>query len=115
MRTGLRWVVAVLAAVAVIHTVVVWRSYHHLQLARRASANHNTIEAAREYQAAIGWHAPGNPFERQAIAEFTRLIDASRAHDPTLARNLEDRLRRSVRGSRWLMQPHGEILANADP
>jgi hypothetical protein len=115
MRARLRCAVVVLAAVAMIHSIVVWRSYHHLRLARHASASHRPIEAAREYQAAIGWHAPGNPFARRAVEDFAVLIDAFRADDPELARNLEDRLMRSVRGTRWLMQPHAEVLAISDP
>lgn len=115
MRRGLRWVVMVLAALAVIHSVVVWRSYHHLRLAREASASHNLVEAARQFQTAIGWHAPGNPFAGRAVEEFAELINATRADHPDVTRNLEDRLMRSVRGTRWLVQPHAEVLAKSDP
>lgn len=115
MKRGRRWLVMAVAALAVIHSVVVWRSYHHLRLAREASASHKPVQAARQFQAAIGWHAPGNPFARRAVEDFADLVNATRADHPDLARNLEDRLMRSVRGTRWLAQPHAEVLAKSGP
>jgi hypothetical protein len=111
VKLGLRWSILVILTVAMVHSVVVLRSAQHLRRARVAAAGHRPIEAAREYQAAIGCHAPGNPFERAAIGELVALVDATRARDPELARDLEDRLIRSIRGTRWLRQPHRETLA----
>lgn len=112
MRVGIRWTAVALLAVALVQTTVVVRSAQHLGAARRHASTGWVLEAVREYQSAIGFHAPFNPFERAAVGELGQLVAATRVRDPDLAARLEDRLHRSVRGTRWLRQPHAEVVAD---
>ncbi len=98
----LRLLVLFLAIVLGLEVFVVVRSAEHLARAREHAAAGRLLEAGREYQTAIGYSAPFNPFCAAAARELRSLAEATAATDPDRAADLEDRLERSVRGTRWL-------------
>jgi hypothetical protein len=93
------------------HGSLLWRAHRHYGAGKDFQAAGKTLEAAREYQASIGFYAPLNPWSRAAAEALAALVAGQRARDPGLAFELEDRLRRSVQGTRWMVQPYGEILS----
>lgn len=95
-----------------VHGSLLWRAHRHHALGREHQAAGRTLEAAREYQSAIGYYAPLNPWSRAAARDLVSLVVEQRGQDPALAFELEDRLRRSVQGTRWLVQPYGGILGS---
>jgi len=110
MRTSLRWAAITLSTILALHLFVVIRSAEHLERARTHAANGHIIEAAREYQTAIGYHAPFSPYCKDAAKELRTLAQSTAGTDPALAADLEDRLQRSVRGTRSLYQPHATLI-----
>jgi len=96
------------------HGVLLWKAHHHYALGRSRQAAGATIEAAREYQSAIGFYAPLNPWSRAAAGALASLTKDAEGKDSALAFELEDRLRRSIQGTRWLVQPYADILAKLD-
>jgi hypothetical protein len=93
------------------HGSLLWRAHRHYGAGKNFQAAGKTLEAAREYQSAIGFYAPLNPWSRAAAEALAALAAGQRARDPGLAFELEDRLRRSVQGTRWIVQPYREILS----
>ena len=110
MGQRLRWTAVVVATILALHIFVVVRSAEHLNRARTHAAAGRTIEAAREYQTAIGYHAPFGPYCDAAVDELKTLAQEILSVDPALAADLEDRLQRSVRGTRSLYQPHAKLI-----
>ena len=104
------WLIASVVAVLLLHGFVVVRSALHLHRARDLAKIGKTFEAAREYQGAIGFHAPLNPYCRTAAHELHALAETVAPIDPALGADLEDRLQGSLRGARSLYQPHGELV-----
>ena len=105
-----RWLTASLVAIVLLHAFVVVRSAQHLQKARDLAEIGRNLEAAREYQSAIGFHAPLNRYCRTAAQELHALAEEVAPIDPALGADLEDRLQRSLKGTRSFFQPHKEIL-----
>lgn len=112
MRLRDRLVVSVVA-VLLLHAFVVVRSAQHLDRARDLTETGKNLEAAREYQSAIGFHAPLNPYCRTAAHELHALAESVAPIDPALGADLEDRLQRSLKGTRSFYQPHRELLDEA--
>jgi hypothetical protein len=102
---------AALLLPALVWGLCVFRAHHHFRLGREAQEARRTLEAGREYQSAIGYYAPLNPWSRAGAEALAAMVNGSRSSDPDLAFELEDRLRRSIRGTRWLVQPYAGILA----
>jgi len=105
-----KWLTASLVAIILLHAFVVVRSAQHLQRARDLAEIGKTFEAAREYQTAIGFYAPLNPYCRAAAHELHDLAEAVTPIDPALGTDLRDRLQRSIKGARSLYQPHRELV-----
>ena len=101
------WLLIVALGILVVHGFVLIRSAEHLDQAREFARAGRIPEAAREYQTAIGYAAPFNPYCRAAAEELEILAEECSVSRPILGANLYDRLRRSLRGTRWLLQPEG--------
>ena len=104
------WLVASVVAILLLHAFVVVRSAEHLQKARDLAEIGKAFEAAREYQTAIGFHAPLNPYCQAAAHELHALAEAVAPIDPALGTDLQDRLQRSLKGTRSLYQSHHELV-----
>jgi hypothetical protein len=95
----------------VLWVLLAWKAYGHYQTGKAHQTGGRMLEAAREYQTAIGFYAPFNPWSRAGAQALQGMARDARGKDPALAFELEDRLGRSVHGIRWLFQPYRQILA----
>jgi hypothetical protein len=109
-RRVVRWTIIAATTILTLHLFVVIRSAEHLERARDHKATGRILEAAREYQTAIGYHAPFSPYCKAAAEELRTLAKSTAGTDPALAADLKDRLQRSVRGTRSLYQPHAKLI-----
>ena len=89
---------------------MLFRSSSHLKTARRLADENRIIESAREYQSSIGYYAPINPFADTAVSELKLLAEEEKGRNPQLGLDIEDRLLRSIRGTKSFYQPYGKIL-----
>jgi hypothetical protein len=69
------------------------------------------MEAAREFESAVGCYAPFNPFSRAAAEEMLFLALREKGRDPVFSAEVLDRLGRAIRSTRWLVQPYPKLLA----
>ena len=88
------------------------KSLGHMRTGADFERQGQPLAAAREYQAAMGYHAPLNPWCRAAAARLGEL--ARSADDPDLAAYLAYRLRRSLLATRSFYQPHRDLLTDGD-
>jgi len=107
------WVLMAVLSILIVHFFVIIRSAEHLDRARALARCGQIYESAREYQTAIGYAAPFNPYSRAAAEELEAMAEEYSLSRPILGANLYDRLHRSLRGTRWLLQPEG--MCSAQP
>ena len=66
--------------------------------------------AAREYESAVGCYAPLNPYSKRAAIAMLEIAKGTMDTDPALSAEVEDRFKRSVLSTRWLVQPYADLL-----
>ena len=102
---------AALLIPALLWGLAAFRAHQHCRLGMDAQTGQKLLEAGREYETAIGFYAPLNPWSRAAARSLAAMVEEARDKDSALAFELEDRLRRSIQGIRWLVHPYAGILA----
>lgn len=105
------WGLALAAALAFAWGLLCWRAAHHYRFGTAAARQGRTLEAAREFESAVGFYAPLNPYARAAAEQMLALASGAEKKDPRLSREILDRFWRSVRSTRWLVQPYSDLLA----
>ncbi|HPR63682.1 MAG TPA: hypothetical protein PK014_05615 [Thermoanaerobaculia bacterium] len=101
-----------LAAFITIHIRVTLGSRIHLDRAREHRASGEVLPAVMEYQTAIGYYAPLNPYSRRAAVELTSWADEMKREGSVTAFEVHDRARRSILGLRSFYQPYRDLLTN---
>lgn len=97
----LRWVILVAAAVLFfLWGYCLLQSYSHYRAALALERRSQPAEAAREFQTAIQFYAPLNPWSRAAALRLASYRDP----------DSRDRLRRALLSIRSFYQPYGEIV-----
>lgn len=94
------------------------RAAQHYAVGRTAESAGNLPEAVREYETAVGCCAPLNPYCGAAAGRMWDLGQRVSATDPPLSKEIRDRLLRTLRGTRGLLQPHAallEMVQSCDP
>jgi len=109
MKTLIRISVAAVVAMLILEALMCLEASRHLQRAHMLESNGEILSAAREYQSAIGFYAPFNPFSRAAAIDMAAMLRREETIDESRAFNLEDRLLRSIRGTRSFYQPYRDI------
>lgn len=89
------------------------RAARHYSSGTELVAAGNIAGAVREFESGSGCYAPLNPYCRASAEKMLALARLEEARDPALAREIRDRLRRSLLSLRGLAQPHGDILLAA--
>lgn len=105
------WLWGVLFLSLVLVGRVLVESRRELSLGQAALAQGDGESAVVFFRRAAAWHAPGNPFERQALNSLRRMALASRGDLSLMAWRS---IRWSILGARGLYVPHGERLREAN-
>lgn len=111
--SGVPWTSGALALAALLAFawgLLCWRASQHYRAGGEAVRQGRPLEAAREFESAVGFYAPLNPYARAAAEQMRTLASKLGKEDPPLSREIFDRLRRSVRSARWLVQPYPDLL-----
>lgn len=111
MKTTFRILLMSALALMSLEGLMLTRSSSHLEAARKLQSTGRILESAREYQSCIGFSAPWNPFADSAVRELERLAAREKTEHPQLGEDLEDRLIRSIRGTRSFYQPNRKTLS----
>lgn len=111
--------IAPYAAAGFIFLAMLWgilclRAYGHYQDGVVFMDEGRSLESAREFESAIGCYAPFNPFIRPAAEHMLALAQLNSGKHPELALEITRRCQRSLRSLRWLLQPHRNLLAQAE-
>lgn len=86
------------------------RSAWYREAGLQAVREGRSMEAAREFESAIGCYAPLNPFSRAAAEAMLNLARHENLTDPMFSAEVSDRLRRALRSTRGLVQPYPDLL-----
>lgn len=111
LRTAFAGASVALCLLAIAWGLLVFRASQHYRSGLEAERAGKSAEAARELQSAVGCCTPFNPYCGAAAQRLLELSRNLEGKDPVLQAEVRDRLVRSLRGARWLFQPHGELLA----
>ena len=82
--------------------------------ARAAEANSDADGAIVEYRWVLRWATPIGPHDGEAAQALLRIASDAEAQRPDRAAFALDALRSGLIASRWLWQPHADLLADAN-
>lgn len=89
------------------------RAGQHHRAGLAAERDGGLAQAAREYESAVGCCAPFNPYCGESAKRMLALAEAAAPSDPALAGDVRDRAVRALQSTRWLFQPHRDLLETA--
>jgi len=114
---GRRWKTLAMVPLAIVMmswVLLCWRAGEHYRLGIAEMESGEPLGAVREFEAAVGYYAPFNPYSRAAAEQILVMVLRHEEQDSALAFEVRDRFRRSVRSLRWLRQPYADLLEMAD-
>ncbi|MCB9738011.1 MAG: hypothetical protein H6747_02010 [Deltaproteobacteria bacterium] len=111
-----RWIAAAAVLLVLLSLSIrsTWEQVAAFDRAIAAEQDGRIDDAIVEYRWTMRWTTPWGPRDAAAAAALVRIADAAEASRPERAAFALDAARSGAIASRWLLQPHADILAAAN-